>query len=204
MLYFSNKYFNIILPSVSGSPSDVFSSCLPTKIICNFLSSLQSTTNKMQRFTFFLFISVSRSTCFRWFFHSSSGAGNCTYNVRYWSDKYLMLYVQFWAPDDGRKNRPKHVERLTEINKKWNVASCWLYSVNILAMHGPMNVQFLTSVCHIMPVPSHPMLMVQFMKTSCSQCKFFHSSVAWYLVKSKHSPHQSLHRNLCSSLTVEY
>jgi len=39
-----------------------------------------------------------------------------------------MLYVQFWAPDGGRKNRLKHVERLTEINKLWNVASCWLYS----------------------------------------------------------------------------
>ena len=25
------------------------------------------------------------------------------------------------APDDGRKNRLKHVERLTEINKLWNV-----------------------------------------------------------------------------------
>ena len=36
--------------------------------------------------------------------------------------------MQFWAPDDGRKNRLKHVERLTEINKLRNVASCWLYS----------------------------------------------------------------------------
>ena len=27
------------------------------------------------------------------------------------------LYVQFFAPDDGRKNRLKHVQRLTEINK---------------------------------------------------------------------------------------
>jgi len=53
-----------------------------------------------------------------------------------------MLYVQFWAHDDGRKNCLKHVQRLTEINKLWNVASCWLYSVNILAMHGPMNVKF--------------------------------------------------------------
>jgi hypothetical protein len=49
--------------------------------------------------------------------------------------------VQFWAPDDGRKTRPKYVERLTEIKKLWNVASCCLYSVNILAMHGPMNVK---------------------------------------------------------------
>ena len=25
-------------------------------------------------------------------------------------DKYLMLCVQFWTPDDGRKDRPKYVE----------------------------------------------------------------------------------------------
>ena len=60
--------------------------------------------------------------------------------LQYWSDKHLTLCVQFSAPDDGRKNRLKHVERLTEINILWNVASCWLYSANILAMHGP-NVQ---------------------------------------------------------------
>ena len=49
--------------------------------------------------------------------------------------------MQFFAPDDGRKNRLKHVVRLTEINKLWNAAYCWLYSANILAMHGHMNVK---------------------------------------------------------------
>ena len=29
----------------------------------------------------------------------------------------LTLYVQFWAADNGRKSRLKHVQRLTEINK---------------------------------------------------------------------------------------
>jgi len=53
------------------------------------------------------------------------------------------LYVQVWDPDDGRKTRLKHVERLTEINKLWNVASYWLYAANILAMHGRMNVKFI-------------------------------------------------------------
>ena len=50
--------------------------------------------------------------------------------------------MQFRAPDDGRKNHLKHVERLTEIDKLRKVASCWLYSENILAMHGPKNVKF--------------------------------------------------------------
>ena len=78
------------------------------------------------------FISIRRSTCFRRFFRPSSGTQKCTYSVRYLSDQYLTLYAQFWAPDDGRKNRLKHVERVKEIKKFWIVACCWLYSANIL------------------------------------------------------------------------
>ena len=95
------------------------------------------------------FISVRRSTCFRRVFRPPSGAQNCIYSVRYLSDQYcylplarlaagssigLTLYVQFWAPDDGRKNRLKHVERLTEINKLRNVAYCWLYSAKSVSV----------------------------------------------------------------------
>jgi hypothetical protein len=72
------------------------------------------------------------STSFRRFLRPSSGAQNCTYSIWYTSsllllawvswnspmlavaasklDLYQMLCVQFWAPDDGRRNRPKHVE----------------------------------------------------------------------------------------------
>jgi hypothetical protein len=39
----------------------------------------------------------------------------------------VILYIEFWAPDDGRRYRLKHVEHITEINKLCNVASCWLY-----------------------------------------------------------------------------
>jgi len=45
---------------------------------------------------------------------------------------------------DG-KPRLKHVERLTEINKLRNVASCWLYCANISVTHGPVNVTFKVS-----------------------------------------------------------
>jgi hypothetical protein len=31
--------------------------------------------------------------------------------------QYLTLYVQFCVPDDGRRNRLKHVEQFIEINK---------------------------------------------------------------------------------------
>ena len=116
-----------------------------------------------------LFISVRRSTCFRRFSRPSSGAQNCTYSVRYWSDKYLTLYVQFWAPDARRKNRLQHVERRTEINKLWNVASCWLYSANILAMHGPMNVKsrpacFYKHICSVIIWKPHTAIMITLLK----------------------------------------
>jgi len=32
-------------------------------------------------------------------------------------DIYLLLYVQSCTPDDGRKDRPKHVECYSKINK---------------------------------------------------------------------------------------
>jgi hypothetical protein len=32
-------------------------------------------------------------------------------------DIYLLLYVQSWTPADGRKDRPKHVECYSRINK---------------------------------------------------------------------------------------
>jgi hypothetical protein len=42
-------------------------------------------------------------------------------------DIYYMLCVQFWAPDDGRRSRLKHVEHWQQWRILCNVASCWLY-----------------------------------------------------------------------------
>ena len=72
-----------------------------------------------------------RSTCFRRFLCPSSGVHNCTYSFRYCQPilllaatmeelepissigwQYLKLYVQLCAPDDGQRNRLKHVQRL--------------------------------------------------------------------------------------------
>ena len=33
----------------------------------------------------------------------------------------------FCAPDDGWRYNPKHVEQFPEINKLYNVATCWIY-----------------------------------------------------------------------------
>ena len=44
----------------------------------------------------------------------------------------LLLYVRFWAPDDGWKDRPKHVECITSINNMRNRYIFWFYYRNIL------------------------------------------------------------------------
>jgi len=68
------------------------------------------------------------STCFGRSFRPSSGVHDCTYSNRHMSNRYcycllaskqhylfdirMLLYVQSWSPDDGRKDRPKHVQCL--------------------------------------------------------------------------------------------
>jgi len=83
-----------------------------------------------------LIILVKRSTCFGRPFRPSSGAQNCVYSdgisqtaaatccyrssysspiaAAVWHTP--LLYTLFWAPDDGRKEGPKHVVRFTRIN----------------------------------------------------------------------------------------
>jgi len=53
-----------------------------------------------------LFIPVRRSTSFRRFFRPSSGAQNCTYSVRYLSDRYCYLRLAWpgWNCSIGLTN----------------------------------------------------------------------------------------------------
>ena len=68
----------------------------------------------------------------------SSGVQDCTYSNRHMSNRYCcrkfktvhtatgicqtdtvwQLYVRSWTPDDGRKERPKHVECHSKIKEK--------------------------------------------------------------------------------------
>ena len=130
------------------------------------LHVFSSITNKMQHYTIYLFrISVKFSTCFRRFLRPSSGAQNSIYSNGYFVKtlllptsvveevepsltKYPILYIQFWAPDDGRRNRLKHVEHFTEINKLCNVASCWLYLEKLLRCADPWTSNVILSFPH--------------------------------------------------------
>jgi hypothetical protein len=62
---------------------------------------------------------------------------------KFWQTPEAVCTV--WAPDDGRRNHLKHVERFIEINKLSNVAPCWLNFGNILKIHGLMNIKWITS-----------------------------------------------------------
>ena len=78
-----------------------------------------------------LFISVRRCTCFRRGFSVRHQELKTAY-----TDKYLTLYVQFCAPDDGRKKTSlKHVENLTEINwETLHLVGCTLRIVSTWGM----------------------------------------------------------------------
>ena len=84
-----------------------------------------SKTNQMHQYLKFILLEL-QSTCFGRCFRPSSGVKNCTYSNRHMSNRYcycllasrqqylfdicMLLYVQSLNPDDGRKDRPKHVD----------------------------------------------------------------------------------------------
>ena len=52
---------------------------------------------------------------------------------QYLFDKCLLLYVQSWSRDDGRKDSPKHVEFHSKLKYIWYIgASSWFYYRNLL------------------------------------------------------------------------
>jgi len=57
--------------------------------IC-FVDSFWYISNKMQRYTLYLFLK-NCSTCFGWYLHPSSGAHNCIYSIWYLSNRYCYL-----------------------------------------------------------------------------------------------------------------
>jgi hypothetical protein len=64
-------------------------------------------------------------------------------------------YVQFCAHDDGRRNRLKHVEQFTEINRSRKRYICCFYFRDILAVHGYMKVKLVILTFHNMQKKHH-------------------------------------------------
>jgi len=83
-----------------------------------------------------LFISGNCSTCFMWYLHPSSGAHITVSTASVWQIPDAVDTVVY-APDDGSRYHPKHVEQFPYINKLCNVASCWIFigTDNMLLLH---------------------------------------------------------------------
>jgi hypothetical protein len=110
-----------------------------------------------------LFIFGNCSTCFRWYFHTSSGAHTnvstasgichtvtaiCRYRGRFGTG-FSVLWV--WqipdavntvvcAPDDVWKYHPKHAQQFPDINNLCNVASFWIYNGILLGAHPILRI----------------------------------------------------------------
>ena len=89
-------------------------------------------------------------------------AYNCIYSIWYLSQRYCYRHTQTgsnsstieadsgngvtntrrcrYAPDDGWKYHPKHVEQFPDINKLCNVASCWIYNGILLVAHYILHI----------------------------------------------------------------
>ena len=102
------------------------------------------------------------STCFSRFLRPSSGVQTVCTTPGTLSDLYCYLPLSWkrwnsrvWALDDGRRNRLKHIEHFTEINKLCNVRSCWLHLKIRLRCTDPwtwnlqgLNLTYIL-VCHL-------------------------------------------------------
>ena len=65
---------------------------------------------------------------------------NCKQSANFY-DIYLVLYIQSWTPNDGRKDRPKHVEWYWIKSK--NCTSSWYYYRNISRGTVPWTSKFI-------------------------------------------------------------
>jgi hypothetical protein len=91
------------------------------------VSIFQYISNKMQRYTVYLYLETA--LLFRVVLSPIiRSAYNCIYSVWFLSHRYCYLpLLVVCAPDDGWRYYPKHVEQFPDINKQCNVASCWIY-----------------------------------------------------------------------------
>jgi hypothetical protein len=70
------------------------------------------------------------------------------------------------APDDGWKYHPKHVEQFPDINKLYNVASCWIYVGILLGAHPILHISRIRVKTELIDCPERSVTCYQ--STSCN------------------------------------
>jgi len=66
--------------------------------------------------------------------------GPCIVSIFQYIFNMMQRYTVVYAPDDGWKYHPKHVEQFPDINKMCNVASCWMYIRILLGAHYILHI----------------------------------------------------------------
>ena len=118
------------------------------------------------------------STCFGQFFRPSSAVQDCAYSNRHLSNRYcclraskqtavsvftyaLLLYVQSWTADDGKKDRPKHVECHSKIKLilLWNDTlhvsdGLYIHHQQFKTVHTAVKQMLLFDICLLLYVES--------------------------------------------------
>jgi hypothetical protein len=63
------------------------------------------------------------------------------------------VYNWIYAPDDGWKYHPKHVEQFPDMNKMCNVVSCWIYEYTgiLLGVHYILHISRIRVKCIKLP-----------------------------------------------------
>jgi len=89
---------------------------------------------------------------------------HCIYSMWHYWDRYCYLLwtsrslqvavtvsvmpdtvdTVIWAPHDGWRCHPKHVEQFADVNKLSIVLYCWIIFDTYCAMYGPLNIQFVS------------------------------------------------------------
>ena len=100
-------------------------------------------------------------------------------------DIYLKLYVQSWTPDDGRRDRPKHVEWYS-INSK-NCSFSWFYYRNKILASGYFLGQFYSPFTLIIYLSFYALLH----SDSKRQLKVVHSSAFVFNLSFPSTPRSS-------------
>ena len=73
-----------------------------------------------------------------------------------------------FAPDDGWRHHPKHVEQFSDINKPCNVASCWIYNILEYAL-SCIKIDLHVTVFSVTIISVH--LLVHYISVNISECR---------------------------------
>jgi hypothetical protein len=122
------------------------------------VSIFQYISNKMQPYTFYLYLETALHI-------SGSTSTHHQERIQLYLQHLVFVDTVVCVPDDGWKYYPKHVEQFPDINKLYNVSSCWIfvYTGILLRIHYILHISRIR--VKQQNLPFHP----PYCTTACSQ-----------------------------------